>query len=899
MKRFFVWLLCLVLAIQPVLGADFSDGAMQEAWDTEKEVEEPSKADLGFSDVLPSGTDTAVESFEDAQYADNSEDFLGQTAKAPMASFDEADALVGEEYQKIAVNQKITQRISQKGEVDWYSFDIPKNGYISLNFSHEMIEDSRVVWNSSVYDTQKTELFVLSHAGNSPSLQDAPKLGVTPGTYYIKVEGYIFSDVNYYFTVSYTAAEDWESEWNDTYSQANEIKPNGLINGSIMKNNDVDYYKFTIDKPGYVSLAFEHEFVDDVWSYWYCGLLHSDMNTLQEMKYEGRNASMVTSDKVGLPAGTYYAVVVRNEAHSPARYTLRVNYTAAENWEKEWNNSAATANKIATNTQVNGSISYGNDVDWYAFDIPRKGYISLSFSHDYVESSSEFWHSYLYDPNQTQLVKRQYKGNTMAVSEGPKIGVTPGTYYVKIVDYAVSFADYHFTVNYTPADDWETEPNEEVKTANELVPGKTVHGSIREREDIDYYKLTVSKEDSLSIAFSHEFIDNPNLIYWQLYVYDSAMQQLKDIWYKGNTAAVTTSEKISVSPGIYYIKVIMSTHGQEQYNLTALLDSSPENPVTPLPTTPTPGTPTPTPVVTGAPSVPGALQDEAFVEALRDAMGLDEEDEITKQACAEMERLEVSGLGIKSLAGIEMFVNLTYLDCSGNELTTLDVTKLTKLEFLDCSGNDLTSLDVSGCKKLEYLDVRGNNFPSQAAVKLPGAVEFYFFSDEETNPTPTPEIPPAKITLNKTKSTLYVGSSVKKVTLKVILENLTNKVKFKSSDTGVAKVNSKGVVTAIKKGTATITATVLQYGQTYQATCKITVSKPTVKVSSKATVKVGKSLALKVTTKPNGTVKYASANAKIAKVSKTGVVTGVKKGKTTIAVTCHGVTKKVKITVKK
>ena len=39
-------------------------------------------------------------------------------------------------------------------------------------------------------------------------------------------------------------------------------------------------------------------------------------------------------------------------------------------------------------------------------------------------------------------------------------------------------------------------------------------------------------------------------------------------------------------------------------------------------------------------------------------------------------------------------------------------------------------------------------------------------------------------------------------------------------------------------------------------------------------------------------------NKKIATVSKKGVVKGKKKGKTSIRVTCNGVTKKVKVTVK-
>ena len=50
---------------------------------------------------------------------------------------------------------------------------------------------------------------------------------------------------------------------------------------------------------------------------------------------------------------------------------------------------------------------------------------------------------------------------------------------------------------------------------------------------------------------------------------------------------------------------------------------------------------------------------------------------------------------------------LTELNCNVNQLTTLDVSNNTALETLDCSGNQLTALDVSNTA-LTYLDCSGN-----------------------------------------------------------------------------------------------------------------------------------------------------------------------------------------------
>ena len=71
------------------------------------------------------------------------------------------------------------------------------------------------------------------------------------------------------------------------------------------------------------------------------------------------------------------------------------------------------------------------------------------------------------------------------------------------------------------------------------------------------------------------------------------------------------------------------------------------------------------------------------------------------------------------LTGIEFFPALTMLNCSHNELTSLDVHKCTALTILDCSDNNpidlesgLKSLDVAGCSALSLLNCEQNDLTS-------------------------------------------------------------------------------------------------------------------------------------------------------------------------------------------
>lgn len=94
----------------------------------------------------------------------------------------------------------------------------------------------------------------------------------------------------------------------------------------------------------------------------------------------------------------------------------------------------------------------------------------------------------------------------------------------------------------------------------------------------------------------------------------------------------------------------------------------------------------------------------------------------------------------------------------------------------------------------------------------------------------------AKPKLNKTAVTVYVKG---KTTLKLSGAKVKS---WKSSNTKVAKVSSKGVVTAVKAGTAKITCTDKK-GKKY--TCKVTVKNPYISATSK-TLNIGKSFTLKL-----------------------------------------------------
>ena len=183
--------------------------------------------------------------------------------------------------------------------------------------------------------------------------------------------------------------------------------------------------------------------------------------------------------------------------------------------------------------------------------------------------------------------------------------------------------------------------------------------------------------------------------------------------------------------------------------------------------------------------------------------------------------------------------------------------------------------------------------PTPAATEVPSSTPDATPVILPTLPTETPLPPtsePRAFTLNKTSVTLYTKGK-KIIQLSADTESV---VKYTSDNEKVAAVDENGRVTAKKAGTALITAS----ADGYQSTCRIVVKKPTFQVAKKMIkVKKGKKARIIVKVRPTTKVVFASANKKIAAVTKKGMLKGMKKGQTKIKVKCYGITKTVIVIV--
>ena len=108
-------------------------------------------------------------------------------------------------------------------------------------------------------------------------------------------------------------------------------------------------------------------------------------------------------------------------------------------------------------------------------------------------------------------------------------------------------------------------------------------------------------------------------------------------------------------------------------------------------------------------------------------------------------RLYVNTDNISSLKGIEFFINLKALDCSGSgwnsslqkeiygKLKSLDVSRNTALTDLSCSFNQLTNLDVSKNTALKNLQCDANQLTNLDVSKNKALIILRCYSNQLTN----------------------------------------------------------------------------------------------------------------------------------------------------------------------
>ena len=258
-----------------------------------------------------------------------------------------------------------------------------------------------------------------------------------------------------------------------------------------------------------------------------------------------------------------------------------------------------------------------------------------------------------------------------------------------------------------------------------------------------------------------------------------------------------------------------------------------------------------------------------------------------------IDKADRNWIKVKTADGVTGYCSADYL-----RITTLAKTE-TYLDLRKGPGTNYASVrTIAPGTKLTIVKFSGNSW---IMVKLEDGTTGYICNDYDYISYIKNESTDTKVRtdadtreVKKTSAQANLSISEKTKTLSVgknfTLTATTNSggsFTWSSSDRSVATVTSKGVVTAVKVGKATITAT--DSKSSTSVSCTVTVTKAvldSIKVNPTwSNLTLGQTLTINPTVSPsNGKVTYISSDTSIATVTSTGIVKGIKVGIATITI---------------
>ena len=222
-----------------------------------------------------------------------------------------------------------------------------------------------------------------------------------------------------------------------------------------------------------------------------------------------------------------------------------------------------------------GRLDKEDSVETYDFTLPYASRIIFDFEHKFLDSNTEYWNiQFISKKYDEKILEFDSKGNIVKTSTNDTALYLPaGEYYVKVAkkwSWSHSNLDYTITINYEKnIGQFETENNDTMETANQIYLDKPITGNLLTEKDEDYFKFTVDKKGDIVIYFEHNFIDS-NSEYWDIQLFEKNTTKKLEFDIKGNKVT-TSSEKINLEPGEYYIRVVKKwswSHSSIDYTLT-------------------------------------------------------------------------------------------------------------------------------------------------------------------------------------------------------------------------------------------------------------------------------------------------------------------------------------------
>lgn len=353
----------------------------------------------------------------------------------------------------VSLDRTYSDNLSANEDEDYYKFTINSSGrvqiksnaymeYVTYRIYDENGEEVTCWWDERWNDTTQ-----------KVTLNDSVDL--TKGSYYFVIEKGNGCTGNYNFKLSFTSAGESFTETgdgtNNMIESANKISLNKAYKGQIARNDDKDFYKFTLPSSGRISL--KSTAYTEYLTYRVYDIDGNEIYNWDEQHWNSTTEKITTNSWLDLTKGSYYLVIEKCRGCT-GNYNFKLLFTSAGESFTETgygtNNTMESANKISLNQNYKGQIGDNDEKDFYKFTMTSSGRIYLksqvAFENItykiYNRNADCVWEEYYASQGfSAETCFWHSASGKHSISEG--IDLKKGTYYI------VAERPYGSTGNYT------------------------------------------------------------------------------------------------------------------------------------------------------------------------------------------------------------------------------------------------------------------------------------------------------------------------------------------------------------------------------------------------------------------------------------------------------------------
>ncbi|MBI4986109.1 MAG: M10 family metallopeptidase C-terminal domain-containing protein, partial [Rhodocyclales bacterium] len=398
-----------------------------------------------------------------------------------------------EQANGIALATTVFGNLASLNDVDYYTFALTEFGNVS--FSLTAPAGPTVLFRAAIYDSADLLL------GRTAALTGASRLiqigGLKAGTYRVGISSSVSpNDENnsgqYSFSVNAAAADsaNFEVEPNGDPAAATSLAVGGTLNATLFFG-DVDCYAVSVAAGGGLELTVDTQYSQDN-TYRSISILNAAGATLMS----STGWQHLRTYRVGVSdPGTYY---VKIDGYEQA-YSIGLAFTAGScaGYALDTNDSRESADALELGSVVTGQIASELDVDYYAVSVPGSGSLQLGWKNGFASLA-------VVDADGVVMPNYDF-------SSSPRQIYLPaaGTYYIRAAGYRHA-EPYSFSATFAAGHlGFESESNDTLQSADEIVLGESMGGSIGSDSDVDYFAVSVGEGGVLRLVLDPDFMVEP------------------------------------------------------------------------------------------------------------------------------------------------------------------------------------------------------------------------------------------------------------------------------------------------------------------------------------------------------------------------------------------------------